>query len=340
MFSDVQGLRPSDPVHFHGIPCGRVVSVEVVATGDSQAGAHVAFASDGSEPEPGVQVALALEIPSKLYSHLRTGSVVTIKKTLTGVTVVNLAQGSGDSLKPNTKIIGTQTATIDEVTVELHDAAKHLTKILSEVEPLICKIREDGLVSDVLKSVDNVSNEFKELATSLRQTIDENRSSISKMTKGASDFLDSGNQILPEIALFVKNAKQTAVDVTGLARGLDDWMLHNGEPLSDTAQNIASATSNLNTLSIELRRRPWRLLASPGEEEKKELSLYDNLTTLTESAMQLNRAVRNVKTLIERDNSPEVERQLNKTLGILEARLSNYEKFQEEFWRHLREIYK
>lgn len=338
-FTDVQGLRPNDPVQFHGLPVGRVVAVRIVQSENLD---RTAFADAPVEPlnreKSELQVALTLEVPSHIYDCLRDRSRATIKKTLTGVTVVNLEQGSGDPLGNDSLLIGQAKPTIDEVTAELHSAAGHLTKILSEIEPVITQIRKEGLVPGVLARLDDLGGEATELVSSLRLIVQENRIQISETIDKIDSVVASFDEALPAVVSFFDEAKRTADRAGQLSEQMTRWVADNRSEVDSTVENLQRSANNLRVFSTELRLRPWRLLAQPGEDTKREIALYETCAAYTESVVQLRRTIEGISESLKLEHSPEARTALEASLQELQTRMTELRSNEGRFWEELKRL--
>lgn len=321
-FTDVQGLRPNDPVQFHGLPVGRVIAVRVVD--DEATLERTAFADaprDDEEEDTGLQVALTLEIPDHIHDCLRRQSRATIKKTLTGVTVVNLEQGTGEPLGDQPWLLGQAKPTIDEVTAELHIAARHLGNILAEIEPVVQRIREEGLISGALARLDELGSEATDLAAAIRGVIEENRIQISETIVKVDQVVEHLDQAIPNVVAFFDAAKATANSAGDLSGQMTRWIARNGGELDSTVENVRRAANNLRVFSAELRLRPWRLLAQPSDEAKREIALYETCSAYTESVIELRRTIDRISEALQLEVSPESRATLEESLQELESRM-------------------
>ncbi len=340
VFPFVQGLRPNDPVQFHGVPCGRVVHIAIRSNG-AVADPRTAYAESRADDESqqGCAVELTLQVPGHIFSHLRTESGARIEKTLTGVTVVNLEQGRGAALTEGAEIVGTPAVTIDDVTGELQVAAAHLTAILAEFEPIVRTLNEDGVITSAVASVDEAGHEAAALALSIRELVHENSESIREVATGAANLIDSLDSTIPAIREFVGSAQSVSTEAKALAASLRHWVRDARGSVDASLENIERASSNLKSLSGELERRPWRLLHAPTELEARELGLYDSVSAFSDGALELRRSIDTVRRLLESDLDVETEAVLRKALEGLERDSHAYRGMQRQFWQKLQKLY-
>ncbi|MEE8141922.1 MAG: MlaD family protein [Planctomycetota bacterium] len=343
-FRDVQGVRKNDPVQFHGVPCGRVVAVNFQQDSDHTR-SQVALAGGPMEPAAndteGVEVALTLQIPNEIHDFLREGSVATIQKTLTGVTVISLRQGSGAPLDRGVVIPGRKTITVDQVTSQLHRAAERLTEIFDDVQPLVSDIRERRLVSSALESLQTATEEARKLATELRDVTSDNRESVRRATQHAAGLFEELEAASPEVASTIAEVKRAAGQATDLTSELRILVQDNRARIDATTEDIAGAAKNMRTLSAELRHRPWRLLHSPSKEEAQELDLYESATAFGNGLRDMRRTIEQIERVLTNEvDDPTVAARLQGALNQMEAHISRHQAFEEAFWKRLQGIKK
>ena len=334
-FSDVQGIRSDDPVHFHGIPCGRVIHVSF-SNGPGTGGDAVADASTAATASGELVVTLELEVPSNVFAHLRQGSVASIDKTLTGVTVVQLFQGDGMPLDPHTALVGTEATTLTGVTAQLSDTLVEVNGILASVHAMVARAEEEELVIGTLATLRESIRGIQQLATDLRATVAENRQPVREFATHAAAVaaqLDDSALTLPGT---LSRLDATVDTIGALAGNLNGWFQERRADLSITTEEIASAATHLNTLSTELRHRPWRLLHSPTKEEALELDVYESVAQYARGAVELRRGIDRVALLLEASaDDPALERQLAELLSDLAARIERQQALEQGFLRRL-----
>ncbi len=333
IFPDVQGLRANDPVHFHGVPCGRVRTIQFTGGTTGAAGPAVAYA-EGTDT--GVAVRLELEVPVEVYRHLRRGTRATIDKTLTGVTVVQLAQGEGEPLPPGEALEGTLSTSIRDVTEALAGAAGRVNGILESIAGLLAAVDRDDLVAGTLDAVRETAAEARSLAADLRRLVDETRPALKRLTGDGACLVEDlarASESLPETLAEIDAAAGTYGDLGGALR---DWFRDARDELAVTTEEVASAATNLNSLSTELRHRPWRLLHSPTKEEALELDLFESMEQYARGAIALRRSTEQVRSLLEcAEDDPALARRLESALAELSAHVSRQQAFERAFWQRL-----
>ncbi|MFQ5653466.1 MAG: MlaD family protein [Planctomycetota bacterium] len=346
-FDHVQGLMRFDPVHFHGVPCGRVLELSFAGAqedGRQKAFAEATEASGGSEGEGAsgkVHVLATLEVPEQVYKLLRTGSRASIEKTLTGITVVNLEQRRGDPLTAGSVIEGRATATMDEVTTEILQAGRALTRVLEGLEPIVDGLREGNGIAKILETLEETSLEARELASEMRSVLQDNATPLRRVVERTVTLVDRVQGTLDELPDAVAELRLAARHAGDLAVNIDEWLEMNTPRLSATTEDIASSAENLKALSAELRRRPWRLLHSPSRDEARELGLYESATMYATGALEVRRALDRVEELLSRRGEDPGRRvRLDGALDGLQASLERQHAFEETFWRRLQELWR
>lgn len=336
-FANVQGIRTDDPVHFHGVPCGRVAAVEFINGGDSASFLPVAMADEGLPS--GVGVCLALEVPLEIGEYLRSGSKASIEKTLTGVTVVKLEQGDGDPLGNDAFLVGSPVASIDDVTARLNDAVGETVIVMQQIRESLEEIREGDLLVGTLRTFQGTAEETQTLARSLRELVEENRDSLRELSEHGSGLLSQLDESAAEIPALLDRMSGTALDVGEFTSDMREWFRDRRGDLSDTTEDIAESASNLKNLSTELRRRPWRLLHSPNKEEALALELYESVEVYARGAVELRRSLDRSRVLLEYSgDDPRLQTLIEKSIQSLEGQIERQAAVEQVFWERLQSL--
>ncbi|MCI0651389.1 MAG: MlaD family protein [Planctomycetes bacterium] len=335
-FSNVQGLREDDPVEFCGVPCGRVRSLSFTAA-PAAAGVATAFADSG-ETSP-VSVQLALEVPRDVRALLTSGTRATVDKTLTGVTVVGLAPGSGASLAEGAVIEGVQGATIADVAGEMKDAAGQLRAILGTVRATLDELAEERLVVETLERLRASAGEAEQFLADLRELADENRAPVREVAERTAALAAELEHAAQELSPALAEIRASAHRVDGFVGDLRGWFLQHRGEMSKTTEEVAVTSENLSSLSQELRRRPWRLLHSPSEEEEQMLDLAESADRYARGAIALRRAAERIAILRDAAAAdPEQEAALAQALAEIEACIARQQSIEDGFWQRLQSI--
>ncbi len=337
-FPNAQGLMNQDPVHFHGVPCGRVISLAFsTGAGGSGDGAEpsgpgVAFAEDNRRADD-VSVLLTIEVPPEVRGYLREGSLASIQKTLTGVAVVNLEQGIGGPLPEGRILEGTPEATISDVASAMEGAVATLTEVLEEFRPIVTQIREDDLISETVTRFGDAADEVKDLAEQLERTFDDLDDPIVALTERAGELIGEFERSAAEIP-------ETIADLRGSVRGARDLVedmrrvVRTASPEWQAAsEDLAATSANARDLTEEIRRRPWRLLKAPNSSDAAAIDLYETAARYADGAVEVRRALELVQgALARRGTDAEANNQLSAALALLEESLTQQQSVERMFW--------
>ncbi|MFN0057332.1 MAG: MlaD family protein [Planctomycetota bacterium] len=338
-FPQIDGLRAGDPVQFHGLYCG-VVRTAHFADKQPADTRSIAFAEEHapspSSPASSCEVVVELEVSPAVRRLLRSGSVATIEKTLTGVTLVNLLQGTGAALTANEQLTGQNSVSMNSVTEQMLHAAAALTRLLGELEPVARDFREQQLHTDVLLQIVNAAEAAQRVAATIDNTISENRPHFRASVAGAEELVGRLDGVSAAANEFLTEARDTTEELGQLSQRLNYWFAENRGYIDHSLENVADATGSMKGLAAELRRRPWRLLHSPSESEALALDTYESSAAYVAAATETRRAIDRVRELLEcGPDDPTIREFLAQTLTTLEADLSRASAFQAAFWERL-----
>ncbi len=331
-FEQVYGLRPNDPVHFHGIPCGRVVELAVTSGAGRD---QTAFAA-GPEDQP-IRVLVSLEVPGEYYDLLLSGSLARIEKTLTGVTVVNLARGSGTQLESGQQLVGVETTTFAAVATELKSATSRLKTILSEVEPLVREIREEDLITGAIAELRGTSQKASELVEQVTEITRENREGIHELIASAKITLKSLDGILPDVAATAASAAEVVDKGSTMVDSARAWLADTRFKLTKTIDDLTTTARSVKTLTSDVKRRPWRLLYRPRTRELEEIDGFENRSAYVEASAQIYQSIQELKYLLETDIDEVTRERFTQLLGSLEDSWKRFQDYELDQIRKLSE---
>lgn len=344
-FSNAHGLMLNDPVHFHGVPCGRVIDVEFDNT-NLFASTGVAFAGETVENEElnsshgrsEVSVLLTLDLPTEVREYLRKGSIVSIEKTITGVAVVNLQQGQGGRLPEDIVLVGEPVPSIKDVTEVFTDMSKRVNSILADLKPVISRLREDGTIAETLHRFGMAADEIRVFTEHMGRTMNDLQEPINDLTGRASELISEFERTaaeVPETIADLRDTLRNAGDAVVDARRL----LGNVTPeIRAASEDLASTMKHTRNLSAELRRRPWRLLKAPNSRDAQAIDLYETASRYADGAIEVRRAVELVQQRMERRGADRISNQkLEDALRILEVSLYQQQAVESMFWEKMKE---
>ena len=333
-FPGAQGLMKADPVHFHGVPCGRVISLQFDGAGFVPPGDNIALAEERENDD--VSVLLTLEVPHEVRSYLREGSIASIQKTLTGVTVVNLEQGDGGPLADGVVLDGVPEATISDVAGAMETAVQTLTRVLGELEPIVRELRDEGTIGATIDRFGSAADEVRDLAERLDDTVEDLHDPLRSLTMRAGELIEEFEraageipETLDDVRGTVRHGREFVSDLRGLIRDASP-------DVKSSLEDIALATENARTLSEELRRRPWRLLKAPNSSDAAAIDLYETAARYAAGALEVRRSLELVRTALSRRGADaDANALLEDALRTLENDLANQQEVERMFWERM-----
>lgn len=212
-------------------------------------------------------------------------------------------------------------------------AMADLSKATSDAKEIIADTRKRS--EAWLTSIDHVTRNADESLVLLRDLIKQKdpivRAAIDNILavsetakeqtmKQVEVALDKGTQAM-------ENLRVATEDVKGLVIGQ--------RPVLERAfANAGLTTAQLKLAAIEVRRSPWRLLYSPGDEELETDNLYDAARSFALAASTLDSAAQGLRAVAEKE--PGNKEQIQRMLGDLEKLFSKYKEAEDEFWKALK----
>ena len=338
VFDHVQGLRVNDPVHFQGVPCGRVVRLDWALGESPVPEPGVAFADSGT-PEP-ASVGVTMSVPREVFALLRTGSEAAIEKTLTGVTIIDLRQGEGSSLTSDQNVIaGIESTSMEEVKSELHRSTVQVNEILEKLDLLVSDLNRDDLIPEAIRQIGEAGAEAKSLAAELRGIASESRETVDRVMTNAAATLERLADASEDFPKVLEDTRTFVENSGALAREFKTWFDGNRSEMSASVEDLAATAENVEAFVAEIKRRPWRLLHTPDPEEVAAIELYESGSAYAKGAIELRRAMQDLQHVVEnRSDDPNFVTKLERSHQELAARLQKMEAFEEAFWNALKEV--
>lgn len=328
------GLMHSDPVHFHGVPCGRVVKLDLRQQSRLHGGGNTAFA-DGGDGED-VSVLLTLEVPPEVRGFLREGSVATIEKTLTGSTVVNLEQGDGGPLPEGMILEGVPVTTMADVTGALQEAIRSVTQVTRSLGPVLEDLQRAGAVSDTLRRFGQAADEIRDLAERADDALDDLSSPIRSLASRGERLLEELDRSVQELPRAIEATRVTAREGRDMVGELRDLVRQVAPDLRASFEDVSATSRNARDLSEELRRRPWRLLRAPNSSDAAAIDLYETAARYAAGATEVRRSLEMVRTaLARRGADARANEVLEEALRSLETDLDHQRRIEELFWERM-----
>jgi ABC-type transporter Mla subunit MlaD len=329
-FPDVQTLEPGDPVYLFGMRVGKVISVNLL---DPVAG------------EP-ASIRVGLRIPMHCRKYLREDSRVRIDKTLTGNISVLIQEGSGKPLAEGARLAGSPTADFGVVTEKVNAVLQEADKLVGTISSMVKEIeaRGDltGAVSDIAALVKEVRGAVIPLADQLRQALDqvdqmltENRLDVRHTVANLKETTALAKNFTERMGTTPELVQQSISELEKAAAATSDLIAGNRSHVDTILEDLRAVSTNAATLTAEIKRRPWRLLYRPSEEEESEMDLYDAAWAYNLGATELNRSVRDLVSYLKQDRQGVPEEKLKEAEERVHQSLLRQREFEDAFWQRL-----
>ena len=332
-FGDVQGLQRGDPVLLFGMKVGRVVDLRLLPR------------ADGAP----ATIRVAMVMPSMYRAYLREDSRTRIDKSLTGNISVVIQESGGAALPAGVPLKGTPAADFGAVTEKVNQVLDEGEKLVQTVSAIAKTIEEKGDLSaassDLAALVKYVRSEVVPLKDNLQQALDlfrnileENRldirhavASLKETTSLAKDFTDKLNSTPALVESSLAELEKAGASVS-------DLIAQNRVHIDSILEDLSATSANAANLTAEVKRRPWRLLYKPSEEEEQAMSLYDAAWAYNLGATELNRSVRDLVAHLEQAGRPgrTDDSLVKEAADRVRLSLQKHKEAEEAFWEKLR----
>jgi phospholipid/cholesterol/gamma-HCH transport system substrate-binding protein len=330
-FADVQGLQAGDQVFVCGEKEGKVATIKLLPF---------------EEGKPSV-VRVGLRVSRPAREHIREDAVVRIDKELTGNLSVVVGNSSGKQLQAGGRLVGTRAADLTEVAQKfdrvLDEGGKMVQTIARVIKDIEAKGDVKAAISELAEIARRVKSDVLPIADRVKDTlelvqgvIEENRldvrhtvANLKETTSAAKTLTESLRETPAKLEQGLAALEKAGSQVAGL---LNDNRV-NIDALLEDARQVAANTANL---TAEIKRRPWRLLYKPSEDEMKAMELFDAAWAYNLGASELNRSLRSLAARIEKDPGGQASPgELQEARQQVAASLRRHREAEEKFWEKL-----
>jgi len=273
------GLEPGADVLFGGIKVGTVTAVR-------------------PDPQDPTRIEILLDVrqgtPLNAKSVAKLGSVTVITSP-----VISISMGSNDAsrLPANSEIPSLETISLDDTmrkVVALADSAQGLleavhtdvNEVTGDARQLIANLNgvagkpNQQLVSEILTNADA-------MVTRISPKIDQIADQVVKLTDDTNGLVAKVGPAVDNVNATVSNANETITGVRnplqadlaelhktldqarGLIGNLQSAMRAKDQDMTDTLENVRTATDNLNDLTESVKERPWSLIRIRQPKDRK-----------------------------------------------------------------------
>lgn len=327
LFTDVQGLKVDDPVQVMGLERGKVLSIDVASFTDVT-GAVI----------PAVRVTAKVVYPEPFAEDTK----ITIDRTLTGNTVLKVEPGR-DKVKiaDGKDIMGLGAISITELANKAGVMAKRLDDFLADITDRSIS----ASIKATMMNLKGISEDAKTVTASLSHSIPgiekslvsgvSNLDNISASLK----YAISGNK--EKISDTISNVHAVSKSVVNITGNVDRIVDKNQDKIESMLVNLEKSSSNLKTLTREVRWQPWVLLNKPDEVEIRERSVYNSALEFSEGAENLNATVKHLVKLIAAESrsdtplSKEREEELKRLMAQIRENLDKSAALERKIWSTL-----
>lgn len=331
-FSEVHGLAAGDPVYLFGYKVGVVSGIEVVPR-------------EGDEP---ARLRVTLTLPGRYRPYLRVDSAVRIDKSITGSNMVMIREGEGPALPEGGILKGSVAidfaAVADRMQRVLENAetiASSVASVMEEVEQkadlAVAVSRLAALPEELRRDILPVRDQVEELLRALQSVVDENRIDLRHTVANLKDTSAQAKSLTDKLLLTPEKLELTMRDLSEVARQAAGVIRDHRDDVDMIVDDLRETSTNASHLTAEIRRRPWRILYRPSEEELRAMELYDSAWAYNLGATELNRSLRALLSYFQ--NEPEGSarpEQLELAYERVRESLRNQREAEERFWSRLR----
>ena len=331
-FTDVHGLAAGDPVYLFGYKVGVVNGIEILPR-------------ESDEP---AQVKVSLSLPGRYRPYLRTDSPVLIDKSITGSTMVLIKDGEGAPLPDGESLSGTVAIDFAAVASRMQKVLANAEQIASSVASVVDEVeskadlamavsRLAALPEELREDILPVRDQVEELLRALQGVVDENRIDLRHAVANLKETSGQAKSLTDKLLLTPEKLELTLRDLANVAREASAVMRDNRENVDMIMQDLRETSTNAANLTAEIKRRPWRILYRPSEEELRAMELYDSAWAYNLGATELNRSLRDLMGFFERrsEDAPRPE-DLEIAYEKVRESLRKQREAEETFWSRLR----
>ena len=288
-FTDVHGLVAGDPVYLFGYKVGVVNGIELLPR-------------EGDEP---ARVNVNLSLPGRYRSYLRTDSSVLIDKSITGSNMVLIKEGEGQPLPEGESLEG-------RVAIDFAAVADRMQRVLANAEEIASSVasimeqveskadlamsvsRLAALPEELREDILPVRDQVQELLRVLKGVVDENRIDLRHAVANLKETSGKAKSLTDKLLLTPEKLELTLHDLAQVANEASAVIRDNRQNVDMIMEDLREASTNASNLTAEIKRRPWRILYRPSEEELRAMELYDSAWAYNLGATELNRSLRDL----------------------------------------------
>ncbi len=331
-FRDARGLRAGDPVLLLGVDVGRVRSVEIAP--------HTSVA------EPRVRVKISL--PNALTEHLRVDSQVTIAETARDPVCVLIQGGRGPRFSGDKAIVGSHNGDLNDLTARLDGVAANAERISGAVSRILEDLETNADIAlavselaafpkTVREDLIPVREQLEDVLSTVKAVVEENRIDLRHTLTSLRETTEKTRSFADKLLVTPEMLEQTLLDLRNVANKAHDVLSESRPEVKMILSDLRETSTNTATLTAEIRRRPWRILYRPSEDELKSTDLYDSAWAFNLGATELNRSLQELIGHLNAQPSDQSDAELELAYEKVRAALQRQKEAEEVFWARLRD---
>lgn len=330
-FTDVHGLGTGDPVFLFGYKVGVVNRIEVLPR-------------EGNEA---ARLRVTLSLPGRYRSYLRTDSLVQIDKSITGSNMVLIKEGEGPPLPEGEVLQGSVAIDFAAVANRMQKVLDNADAIASSVASVVEQVeskadlamavsRLAALPEELREDLLPVRDQVQELVNALQGVVDENRIDLRHAVANLKETSGQAKSLTDKLLLTPEKLELTMRDLAEVAQQASAVIHDNRQNVDMIMEDLRQTSTNASNLTAEIKRRPWRILYRPSEEELKAMELYDSAWAFNLGATELNRSLRDLMGYFEKSGAPTRPEDLQLAYERVRESLRRQREAEETFWARLR----
>jgi len=273
------GLEPGADVLFGGIKVGAVTAVR-------------------PDPQDPTRIEILLDVkqgtPLNAKSVAKLGSVTVITSP-----VISISMGSNDAsrLPPNSVIPSLETISLDDderKIVGVADSAQTLleavhtdvNEVTGDARQLIANLNEisgkpnqqrvseiltnaDAMITRISPKIDQISDQLVKLTDDANGLVAKVSPAVDNMNATVSNANQTITAVRDPLQTDLAEAQKTLDQARSLIADLQAAMRAKDQGITDTLENVRTATDNLNDLTESVKERPWSLIRIKQPKDRK-----------------------------------------------------------------------
>ncbi len=279
-FTDVQGVKVSDPVLVMGLELGKVEKMRVIRAKD-----------EAGQSMPAVEVTAVIAYPEALA----TDTKILASRSLTGSSQLSIEPGRASrTFAAGDTIRGTAPLSVTDLANQAGVMARRLDDFITDLTDRETLAALRGSLMNLKKMTEQANS----VMASLNRTIPGTEKGLVSSVKNLEELTSEINRGVAghkeRIAETIKNIQAASQSMARLSDNIDKLVARDKEPLHRAIANAEKATSNIKALTREVRWRPWVLLHKPGGKDLAERAAYNAAVDFSEGAESLNGTVKDL----------------------------------------------